>query len=256
LIRGGTLAHDEPRDFSPTPPPFTAVDLLEVVRPTAGVAVGVMQVDMFGGFGHSTFAAGVAETFRYFPQRRATTQAQLVTPSRGDAYAKMNDTDVVARWSDGVLFRRSEARTYLYTSESELDDQQRAADVARRRNDVRIGRLLATLEEPGGPTAGGLLHRVVAAGGYGVLHAWFAEPDEDPALPKRSELEEVWRLYRLPPALPFAARNYADATPLAAELRLRMERAGRENAAATAEGTNRQAPGRNISTPTWRAPRS
>ncbi len=52
---------------------------------------------MFGGFGYSPFAAGIAETFGYGAQLRATTQVQLVTPSRGDAYAKMNDTNVVAR---------------------------------------------------------------------------------------------------------------------------------------------------------------
>ena len=178
---------------------------------------------------------------------------QLVTPARGDAYAKMNDSDIVARWNDGVLFRRTEGRTYIYTSERELDEQQRASDVVRRRNDVRIDGLLATLDPPGGPTAGDLLHGVIAVGGYGVLYAWLAEPDDEPALPpQRSELEEVWRLYRLPPVLPFATRTYADATPLAADLQLRMERVGREDAAA-AQGTDRQVPGRNISTPNWRA---
>jgi hypothetical protein len=256
LVRGGMIAHDEPKDFSRTPPPLTAVALLDVVRPAAGAAVGVMQVDMFGGFGYSTFAAGIAETFGYGAKLGATTQLQLVTPSRSDAYAKMNDTDVVARWSDGVLLRATEARTFSYTSEHELDEQRRAADVVRRRNYVRIDRHLAALDEPGGPTAGDLLQRVVAAGGYGVLHAWFAGPDDEPVPPpERSELEEVWRLYRLPPALPFAARIHADATPLAADLRLRMERVSREDAATAAQGTDGKVPGRNISTPQWRARR-
>jgi hypothetical protein len=255
LVRGGIIANNEPKDFSRTPPPLTAAGILEVVQPAAGTAVGVMQVDMFGGFGYSTLAAGISETFRYGAALHATTQVQLVTPARGDAYAKMNDTDVAARWNDGVLFRRTEGRTYIYSSERELDEQQRAAGVVRHRNDVRIDGLLATLDPPGGPTAGDLLRRTVIVGGYGVLHAWLAEPDNEPALPpQRSELEEVWRLYRLPPILPFATRTYADATPLAADLQLRMERVGREDAAVSAaQSTDRQVPGQNISTPNWRA---
>ena len=49
LVRGGMIAHDEPKDFSRTPPPLAAAGILEVVQPAAGAAAGVMQVDMFGG---------------------------------------------------------------------------------------------------------------------------------------------------------------------------------------------------------------
>jgi len=253
LVHGSVVTVGESRDFSRMPPLLTAADLLAAARPAAGAAVGVMQVDMFGGFGYSTIAAGIAETFYYGGRLGATTQVQLVTSARGDAYAKMHDTDVVARWSDGFLFRRTEGGTYIYTSEHELDEQRRAAHEVRRRNDIRIGRLVATLDEPGGQTTGDLLRRVIAVGGYGVLHAWFAGPDDEPAPPpERSEVEEAWRLYRLPPALAFAARVYADATPLAADLRLRMERVSREDAA-VAQSTDQQVPGRNISTPQWRA---
>lgn len=109
-------------------------------------------------------------------------------------------------------------------------------------------RFSATLDEAGSSTAGDLLRRVVAAGGYGVLHAWFTGPnDEHTPPPERSELEEVWRLYRLPPVLPFAAGTHVGATPLAADLQLRMERVGRENAT-VAQDTNGQMPGRNTST--------
>jgi hypothetical protein len=252
LVRGGIVTGDEPRDFSRTPPPLTAAELLAAVRPSPGAAVGVMQVDMFGGFGYSTIAAGITETFHYGVRLGATTQVQLVTSARGDAYAKMHDTDIVASWSDSVLFRRTEGGTYIYTSEHELDQQQRAADKVRRRNDIRIARLVATLDTPGGPTAGDLLRRVIAAGGYGVLHTWFAGPDDTPTPPPEpSEVEETWRLYRLPPALAFA-RTYGDATPLAADLQMRMERVSREDSA-VADRTGEPVPGRNISTPQWRA---
>jgi hypothetical protein len=225
---------------------ITPAALLKVLPPRPGRAIGLLKVDMSGGFGFSPFAAGVSDTF-YFAERalNASTRAQLLTTIRGDAYARMNEGAQVQQWGDILLLRDSRRISITSTSSEERRQKEREIGERHQRETEQVAAYCATLGSDGPENVHTIFKRVLATRCYGVLRAWLAPPEGHP-----DDLVALWQEYRFPPVLPFTAQERLLLSPRAAELRMRMERIAREEADGVPDGL---VPGKGISTPSWRA---
>ncbi|MGW2770049.1 trypsin-like peptidase domain-containing protein [Streptomyces sp. NPDC001275] len=247
LSRGGLTGVGEPEErLAGEQLRVTPAALLKVLPPRPGRAIGLLKVDMFGGFGFSPFAAGVSDAF-YFASRalNASTGIQLLTATRGDAYARMNEGAQVQRWGDILLLRDS--RRISITSTSSKERRQKEQEIHERylRDTELVAAYSATLGSDGPESVRTVFKHVLATHCYGLLRAWLAPPGYQP-----DDLVELWQEYRFPPVLPFAAPERLLVSPRAAELRMRMERVAREDAGEVPDGP---VPGKKISTPRWRA---
>ncbi|MFD4655791.1 trypsin-like peptidase domain-containing protein [Kitasatospora sp. NPDC058444] len=223
----------------------TPTELMKVLPLRPGRAVGLLKVDMFGGFGYHPFAAGASEAFRYASAAlNASASVQLVTADRGDAYGRMNDGAEVRRWGDVLLLRDSSRISISSTSDRERRQKERALRKRYQRASEQLEAYIAALESRGPDGVRAVFKRVLATRGYGVLHAWLEAPENRPD----DDLAELWQDYRFPPVLPFAAPERLFVSPRAADLRMRMERVAREESGAAPDGP---VPGEAISTPNW-----
>jgi hypothetical protein len=158
-----------------------------------GAPVGMLKVDMFGGFGYNPLAAGVSETFRFGSWSTAgSSLTQLVTVPRGEPYAVMHPEGLVGR-DDGWMQLSPRGR-------SDTDD---------------LPDLLTSVDRD----------LVNGLGGYGVLRV---VPTDKPSRPQETaEFVQVWQEFGLPAALPFGFDVDAWTAPAADELRLRINRTRR-----------------------------
>ncbi|WP_091094768.1 trypsin-like peptidase domain-containing protein [Micromonospora citrea] len=167
-------------------------DLARLAR-ALGAPVGMMKVDMFGGFGYNPLAAGTSETFRFGSwSAAASSLSQLVTVARGEAYAAMHPESLVGQ-DDGWM------QLSLRSGSDTGGPPDLLTDVDR--------------------------NLVTELGGYGVLRV---VPTGKPFRPEETaEFVQMWQEFGLPAALPLGV-DVGDCSASAAdELRVRISRVRR-----------------------------